>query len=194
MAMKNAASNRPIPDEGVVPARLAYIIEVGEHEQGEFGVKDQVFLHYTLPTRIIPEGEYEGKQFMIRTAPLRNSVSEKAALWKHRIVLAPEGNETHEELLTKAAFLTITHNEVKRSGTTTKYANITNVSGVPEGMEVGDSDVTPFYFDYDNPDADIWTDRLWDQIREKIQESLNYEGSKVELMVKHLDAMSGDAE
>lgn len=190
MAMNEPKSKISVPKEGIVPARLAYVIEVGEH-MTDYGVKDQVYFHYCLPTRIIEdEGELQGKQHMVRSAPMNNSSSERASLFEHRRVLAPQGNTTHEELLDRAAYLTIQNQDVMKNGVKRTYTNIVNISGVPEGQEVGALDVTPFYFDFDNPDPDIWENRLWDQVREKIMSALNYQGSKVEQMVNHLEAMS----
>jgi hypothetical protein len=69
-----------------------------------------------------------------------------------------------------------------------KYANIMGVMSVPEGMTVGELDTEAFYFDFDAPDADVWTKHLWDGIREVIKSAANYKGSKVERMVLQLEA------
>lgn len=192
MALKESGKQFSIPDEGIVPARLARVIEIGEHNT-DYGVKDQVFLYYSLPTRLIEdEGDFQGKQHMVRTQPMKNSDSEKASLWDHRKVLGPETRNLGD-LVGEAAFLTLTHNETEKNGKTRTFCNITNVSGVPEGMEVGGLDTTGFYFDYDNPDPDVWV-KVGEFTQKKIQESLNYSGSEVEKMVLHLEAMQGDAE
>jgi len=179
----------PNPAAGVVPARLARVIEIGIHDTF-YGEKDQVILHYSLPTRIIdmPDSDYNGKQHMVRTAPLRKSSSDKATLMEHVNVLNPAARDL-AELLNKPCFVTIVHNEVESGGQSRTFANISQVSGVPEGIEVGALDTTPFYFDYDNPDEDIWNDFLWDGLREQIKSAKNYSGSKVEAMVLRLEAM-----
>jgi hypothetical protein len=179
-----------LPEAGVVPARLARVIETGIHETF-FGDKDQVVLFYSLPTRIIDreDSDYHGKQHMIRTAPLRKSSSDKATLMKHVNVLNPSATSL-SDLLDKACFVTIVHNEVENQGSSRTFANISNVSGVPEGIDVGALDTTPFYFDFENPDEDIWTDFLWDGIREQIMSAKNYSGSAVEEMVLRLEAQA----
>lgn len=183
------SGNIPIPEAGVVPMRLARVIEVGVHDTF-YGEKDQVILFYSLPTRIIEEdGDYQGKQHMVRTAPLRKSSSEKASLMEHVNVLNPSATSL-EELLDRPCFGTIVHNEVESGGSSRTFANIQSVSGVPEGMEVGELDTTPFYFDFDNPDETIWQEYLWDGIREQIMSAKNYQGSKVEEMVLRLEAMA----
>ena len=188
---KSVANPIPIPEVGVVPARLARVIEVGVHDTF-YGEKDQVILFYSLPTRIIEaEGDYNGKQHMIRTAPLRKSSSDKATLMEHVNVLNPAATDL-DQLLDKPCFVTIIHNEVESGGASRTFANISNVSGVPEGIEVGALDTTPFYFDYDNPDEDIWTSQLWDGVRDKIKDAKNYPGSKVEEMVLRLEAMKAE--
>lgn len=192
MTLKESSKQFTIPDEGIVPARLARIIEIGEH-MTDYGVKDQVYLYYSLPTRLIEdEGDYQGKQHMVRTQPMKNSDSEKAALWDHRKVLNPNTRDL-SALLNQGAFLTLTHNTVEKQGQKRTFCNITGVSGVPEGMEVGELDTTQFYFNFDIPDADIWA-KLGDFTQNKIKEALNYSGSEVEKMVLHLEAMAGDAE
>ncbi len=192
MALKEAGKQFTIPAEGIVPARLARIIEIGEHNT-DYGVKDQLYLYFSLPTRLIEdEGEYQGKQHMVRTQPMKNSDSEKAALWDYRSVLGPNTDRL-ADLIDQAAFLTLTHNTVEKAGKSRTFCNITNVSGVPEGMEVGALDTTGFYFDYDNPDADVWV-KIGEFTQNLIKDSLNYSGSYVEKMVLHLEAMQGDAE
>lgn len=193
MGMKQPGKQIALPAEGVVPARLARVVELGEHETN-YGNKEQVQLWYSLPTRLIEdEGEYFGKQHMIRTQRMKNSTSQKASLWDHRAALDPTTTDFNQ-LLGKSCFITIKHNEVISNGQTNTYANIVAVSGVPEGIDVGELDTTPYYFDFDAPDADIWNTRLWDGLRETITSAVNYDGSAVQDMVMRLDAMQGDEE
>jgi hypothetical protein len=188
---KSAAGfDLPLPNIGVVPARLARIVEIGKHDTF-YGEKDQVFLWYSLPTRLIdaPDSDYHGKQHMLRTAPLRKSSSDKASLMTDHVnVLKPDA-QSLDQLLNLAGFVTISHNTVESQGQSRTFANIAQVSGVPEGITVGELDTTPFYFDFDNPDEDVWNKFLWDNIREKIMSAKNYQGSKVEEMVLRLAAM-----
>jgi hypothetical protein len=194
MALKKQQPQHELPEEGTVPARLARIIEIGEHKQGIYGIKNLVHLFLSLPTRIIAgEGEYKGKQHMIRTPPLNYSANEASNLMQDYIsVISPS---LHQEildaedeseldvspLLNGPLFVTIQHND--------KYANVVNTSPVPEGMVVGELDTTPFIFEFDNPDPDIWTKYLWDGIRNRIKKAVNYPGSAVEEMVLRLEAM-----
>jgi hypothetical protein len=180
----------PIPVRGIVPARIARIVEIGEHDT-YYGVKDQLYIWYSLPTRLIdmPESDFHGKQSMIRTKPLRKSSSEKAALMLDHInILQPECQEL-DTLLNVAGFVTIDHNEVESGGEVRTFANITQVSGVPEGIDVGELDTPTFYFSFDAPDEDVWENQLWDRIRDQIKDALNYKGSAVEEMVLRLEAM-----
>lgn len=182
----------PVPDAGVVPMRLARVVEIGVHDTF-YGEKDQVILWYSLPTRIIdmPDSDYHGKQHMIRTAPLRKSSSDKATLMEHVNALYPQAQGL-DELLDKPAFGTVVHNEVESGGESRTFANLSQVSGVPEGIEVGALDTTPFYLSFDEPDADVWTEFLWDNLREQIKSAKNYPGSAVEEMVLRLDAMKAE--
>jgi len=187
----------PTPERGNIPARLARIVEIGDHPSGpggKFGVKSLVQLYFSLPTRIIdaPESQFHGKQHMVRTAPLNLSSSDKATLVKDYIkVLDPSFDTSLEEmslapLLNKTIYLTIDNNETD-TGT---FTNIMNTMGVPEGMEVGALDTTPWHHDFDQPDEDVWVTKMNDKQREKIQSALNYEGSGTERMVMKLEAMS----
>jgi len=62
------------------------------------------------------------------------------------------------------------------------------IMGVPEGMTVGELDTEPFYFDFYNPDEDVWQNKLWDGIRETMKKADNYHGSELEKMVLRLEA------
>lgn len=181
----------PVPDRGVVPARVARVIEIGEHDT-HYGLKDQLVIFYSLPTRLIdaPDSDFHGKQHMIRSKPLKKSSNEKAALMTDHINVLNPAARSLDELLTLPCFVTIDHNEVESGGESRTFANITQVSGVPEGIDVGELDTEPFYFSFDEPDEDIWQNQLWDRIREQIMEAKNYPGSAVEKMVLRLEAMA----
>jgi len=43
-----------------------------------------------------------------------------------------------------------------------------------QGMQVGDLDTEPFYFDSINGET-VWTKHLWDGIRETIMKAENYQ-------------------
>jgi len=179
------------PTPGVVPARVARVIEVGEHET-RWGVKDLLYIYYSLPTRLIdaPGSDFDGKQHMVRTAPLRKSSSDKASLMTDHInILKPDAQELGE-LLNQPCFATIDNNDVQSGNEVRTYTNIIQISGVPEGVVVGELDTPQFYFSYDEPNEDIWNDMLWDRIREQIKSALNYQGSAVEEMVLRLEAMN----
>jgi hypothetical protein len=183
----------PNPAPGVVPGRIARVIEIGKHDTF-YGEKDLLHIFVSLPTRLIdmPDSDYHGKQHMVRSRPLRKSSNEKAALMRDWInVLLPECTDL-EQLLTVPCFVNIKNEDVESGGETRTFTNIIQVSGVPEGVEVGELDTTPFYFDYDNPNEDVWNDFLWDGIRDKIKSANNYQGSAVEEMVLRLEAMKSE--
>lgn len=198
MALKQKQNDIPLPARGNVPARLARIIEIGEHET-KFGIKDQVVFYYSLPTRIIDlEGsDFHGRQSLVKTFNMTMSTSEKSNLVEDHIdVLDPNFDLSAEvidlsPLLTRPIYVQLEHNEGADGRV---YCNIVNTMGVPEGMEVGELDTTPWHFDFDNPDPDVWTKYMSDFIKEKIQSARNYKGSAVESMVMKLEAMSGKDE
>ena len=179
----------PIPAAGVVPARVARIVEIGEHDT-KYGVKDQMYIWFTLPNRLIdaPDSEFHGKQHMIRTAPLKLSSNEGSNLMKDYISILKPDCQDLTELLDIPCFVTIIHNEVESGGEVRTFANIAQVSGVPEGVEVGPADTELFHFSFTDPDPVIWQEKLWDRIRTDIQSALNYKGSATEEMVLRLEA------
>jgi hypothetical protein len=185
------ASQISLPAEGTVPARLARIVELGQREttyKGITKVKDQVQFWYTLPTRLIEdEGDYQGKQHMIRTRRMQKTTSEKGAIMEHIAVLDKNAT-SFESILNKPCYVRIVHNTVTKDGDSRQYANITGIMGVPEGMTVGDADTTPFHFDFYNPSEELWQDVLWDGLKEDLQKAVNYKGSALERMVLKLEA------
>jgi hypothetical protein len=190
MGMRTKSSNPiSLPAEGTVPARLVKVVEIGEQETG-YGVKPLVFLHYNLVTRFIEdEGDYQGKQYQVRSQPLNNSANEAANLYDHRLALGKTDTVDYNELLGLPAMVTIKHNDVESGGQKKTYANIINVSPIPEGYDVPEADVDLEYFNFDDPDSEIW-ESLGDWYQGKIKEAKDYPGSKVEEMVLHLEAMN----
>jgi hypothetical protein len=184
---KSSGAKITPPAEGTIPARVARIIEIGEHAT-KFKAKDQVQIWFSLPTRLIAdEGDYQGKQHMVRTQRMTKSSNEKAALMDYVRVLNKDATSL-ADLLDKPCYLTVVHNEVDGAKGKATYANIMGVMSVPEGMTVGALDTEPFYFDFDNPSAVVWEKNLWDGIREVIKSANNYKGSAVERMVLGLEA------
>jgi hypothetical protein len=183
----------PPAPAGIHPARIARVIEIGEHDT-QYGVKDQLHIFYSLVTQLIeaPDSDFDGKQHMVRTAPLRKSSSDKSSLMKDHInILLPTCSDLGQ-LLNLPGFVTIAHNEVQSGEQSRTYANIMQVSGVPTGIEVAELDTPMFHFSWDEPDPDVWENHLWDKIREKIQSAKNYEGSAVQDMVLKLEAMKAE--
>lgn len=195
MALKHSNSGPSIPNPapGVVPGRIARVIEIGKHDTF-YGEKDQIQIYVSLPTRLIdaPESDFHGKQHMVRSKPLRNSDNEKASLMKDWINVLKPGLKDLRELLNLPCFVNLKNEDVESGGEKRTYTNIIQVSGVPEEIEVGELDIPMFYFDFDAPDEDVWTDHLWDNIREKIMSAKNYKGSAVEEMVLRLEAMKAE--
>lgn len=197
MALKKQKNSIPLPEPGNIPARLARIVEIGEH-QTKWGVRPQVYLYFSLPTRIIdaPESDFHGKQHMVRSAPLNYSSNEGSALVKDFLmVMDPKFDINQDEMrldsfLTKPIYLTIDNKETDKGD----YCNIMNTMGVPDGMPVGDLDTNPFIFDFDYPDPDVWRKYIGDYQKKKIMSAVNYHGSAVEAMVQKLEAMSAETE
>lgn len=161
-------------EEGLYPARLARITELGEQED-KYGVKEKVVLSFTIPSQTI-EIDGEQKQRMMMTFPLNKTTNPDATLMKYAKAL---GGVTWEELLGKPCMLEISHKVV--NGVT--RMNITNVVKPMVGVDVAEPDCDSYIFDFDNPDKDVF-EKLSDFRKEQIKTAVNYEGSAVQAVLE----------
>lgn len=165
---------REIMEEGLYPARLARIVEIGDQD-GKFGVKTQVVFFFTIPSQTI---EIEGKQMqkMMMTFPLNQTSNPDSILMKY---MKAFGGATWEEVLNKPCMIEISHKTVKGE----VRDNITNVVKPMNGVEVPMPDCDTYIFDFENPSKDVW-DKLSEYRQSQVKQAVNYQGSKVEAMVE----------
>lgn len=174
-------------EEGLYPARLARIIEVGDQED-KYGVKTKVVFAFTIPSETI---EIDGKQMqkMMMTFPLNQTSNPDATLMKY---MKAFGGATWEEILNKPCMIEISHKTVKGE----VRDNITNVVKPMNGVEVPMPDCDTYIFDFENPSKDVW-DKLSEYRQGQIKQAVNYQGSKVEAMVEgkqYADEAAADAQ
>lgn len=160
-------------EEGLYPARLARIIELGDQED-KYGVKSRVVLAFTIPSQKI-EIDGEQKQKMMMTFPLNQTSNPDSTLAKYVKAL---GGATWEDILGKPCMIEVTHKEVNGD---TKM-NITNVVKPMAGLSVDEPDCDTFIFDFENPDKDVFN-KLSEYRQGQIKDAVNYQGSPVEAML-----------
>ena len=161
-------------EEGVYPARLARIIEIGDQED-KYGVKSRVIFGFTIPSQTI-EIEGEKKQRMMMTFPLNKTSNPDSTVARYVKAL---GGATWEDILGKPCMIEISHKTV--NGVT--RMNITNVTRPMAGFEVPQPDCDVFIFDYDNPNKEVY-EKLSEYRQEQIKQAVNYQGSAVEAMLE----------
>lgn len=176
---------REVMEEGLYPARLARVVEVGDQED-KYGIKTKVVLAFTIPSQTIEIGG-EQKQKMMMTFPLNQTSNPDATLMKYMKAL---GGATWPDVINKPCMIEISHKTVK--GETRD--NITNVVKPMNGVDVAEPDCDTYIFDFENPEREVF-DKLSEFRQGQIKQAVNYRGSAVEEMLEGgSTAPSGSAE
>lgn len=170
---KPTMPQQEVIEEGLYPARLVRIIELGDQED-KYGVKSRVVLAFTIPSQTI-EIEGEKKQRMLMTFPLNQTSNPDSTLAKYVKAL---GGATWEDIIGKPCMIEVSHKVV--NGVT--RMNITNVVKPMAGVEVPEPDCDVFIFDYESPSKEVF-DKLSEFRQDQIKQAVNYHGSKVEEML-----------
>ena len=180
-------NQEPLPVGGHM-ARLVQIVDKGVQERDAYQgtAKDpvqQVIFTYELPyQRIEIEGESKPRWISVS----RNAVGgPKAALTKDLAVLNPSGGPVDLGSLVGTPVIVNIQQKVDASGRPIEGTKISNISHVPQGMEVPPLENEPRVFDFDNPDHNVWL-LLPEWLRSDILSAVNYRGSRVEQMVSWL--------
>jgi len=161
-------------EEGLYPARLARIIELGDQED-KYGVKTKVVFAFTLPTEhIVIEGEK--KQRMMMTFPLNQTSNPDATIMKYMKAL---GGTNWESIIGKPCMIEISNKMVKE----VMRNNITGVVKPMAGMNIDMPDCDSYIFDFENPDKKVF-DSLSEFRQGQIKGAMNYEGSALQEMLE----------
>lgn len=179
---KPTSAPQELIEEGLYPARLVRIIEIGDQED-KYGVKSRVVFAFTIPSQTI-EIDGEQKQRMFMTFPLNNTANPDSTTAKYiKAFGADLDKDAWNNMLGKPCMLEISNKVV--NGVTRQ--NITNVVKPMAGVPVAEPDCDVFIFDFENPDKKVF-DKLSDFRKDQIKQAVNYEGSAVEKM---LDGKAG---
>lgn len=171
---KPSMPNQEVIEEGLYPARLARIIEIGDQED-KYGIKNRVVFAFTIPSQTI-EIEGEKKQRMLMTFPMNKTSNPDSTVAKYVKAL---GGATWEDIIGKPCMIEITNKVVNG----TPRNNITNVVKPMNGLEVAEPDCDVFIFDYDKPSMEVF-EKLSEFRQDQIKQAVNYTGSKVEQMLE----------
>jgi len=177
---------QPLPKEGVRPARLVSVIDLGIQEREPWKGKEkppiqQIRLEFDLVDDLHIFDEDKGEQ-PFRRSPWDLNVSidsETGEPWKNSNLydwwkaLDPTNKFDLDftKMLGQAIFLTVTYDD--SDGIT--YANISNPSPVPDmpGFEVAKTPNALFYFDMDEGDLEKFN-ILPDFIKDKMRAAINF--------------------
>lgn len=171
---KPSMPNQEVIEEGLYPARLARIIEIGDQED-KYGVKNRVVFAFTVPSQTI-EIDGEKKQRMLMTFPLNKTSNPDSTVAKYVKAL---GGATWEDIIGKPCMIEITNKVVNG----TPRNNITNVVKPMNGLEVAEPDCDVFIFDYDKPNKEVF-EKLSEFRQDQIKQAVNYQGSAVQVMLE----------
>lgn len=175
-AMHVARPKAPRIEEGTYPARFSAIIDLGIQPQTDWKTgeatesKPRVLITWALPTETI---ERENEDGTVET--LQRVISKEYTLSNHEksnIVALVKAMGTPMADLT--ALLNVPC-MVSVGSTVNGNAKVTNCVKAPKGMPVDELTNPATYFDFDNPEADLFMSLpMW--IQDKIKDAENYSG------------------
>jgi len=157
-----------LPEEGLYPARLARIIEIGE-QNTPYGIKPQVVLGFTIPSLTVKVGE-EDKQQMMWTFPINVTSNPDGKLMKY--VKALKADSTHlNQMLSRGCMLEITHTDPKPDGT--QYANIANITKPMAGLDIPEPDIEVFMYEFDEGEGGNF-DKIGEYRQKQVKSATNF--------------------
>lgn len=157
-----------LPEEGLYPARLARIIELGDQDT-KYGVKTQVILGFVVPSLTVEVGD-ETKQRMFWTFPINQTSNPDGNLMKYVKALNP--NATHmREMLGKPCMLELAHSKAKPDGT--QYANISSITKPMTGIDIPEPDIEMWMYEFENGEDEIF-EKIGEYRQEQVRAAVNF--------------------
>lgn len=157
-----------LPEEGLYPARLARIIEIGE-QSTPYGVKPQVVLGFTVPSLTVTVNDEE-KQQMLWTFPINVTSNPDGKLMKY--VKALKADATHlNQMLGKPCMLEVTHTDPKPDGT--QYANIANITKPMSGLEIPEPDIEVYMYEFEKGEDEIFA-KIGEYRQKQVKAAVNF--------------------
>lgn len=152
MGKKATKRNFELAPEGTYPATIIAVADLGEHTSTWDGIPKRQY-KWGIQFELSGPTTTDGKPFSIATT-VTDSLHPKSRFYPiAKAALGSVGFEVDfEDLLGKQVLVTVEHDT--RDDKT--WANVTNVSGLPAGMEAQETDTPKLYFDLDAPDSEVY--------------------------------------
>lgn len=190
--------DKPLPKAGVQPARVSHVIDLGIQTRLPFKGKEKSPVHQVMITHELVTDEYsfEDKKFKHRLSmkPF-NVVSKNSEMYSNSAIadylsgIDPKDSVKGDlvKLVNTPCLATVVHVDGLGKHLGKKFANIVRVSAPPDGYTVPELSSPPVVFDFYKPDEAVW-EQIPSFIQDRIKSAVDYPGSKVEALVKRLEA------
>lgn len=189
---ESSSPRAPTLDEGAYPARLVGIIDLGLQPQSYGGEakapKNQLQIIYESTDEFMPDEDgnpnEEKPRWFWEDFPLNHIKSDKATSTKRYMALDPqlEFNGDWAKLIGRPVIVGLTRTK-GRDGNEYNNVGSTSTMRAKEADKLPELVNSPILFDLESPDVDVFNG-LPNRLQEKIKENLEYEGSKLEALLK----------
>ena len=184
----SGASNQERPEDGSYFARLIGMVDIDHQpagswaaggKSGDIEAKNKVAFVYELTTLMDDEG---APVQQIETP--NNNIHEKGTIYARMKSLDPTGTATNR--FKDPSGLIGMGCMVEIGSTAGGNAKVAGVTSAPAGIPVAEATVTPYAFDFDEPDMEVY-DRLPFLVKYKLHQGTNFKDSAL-----HLAMLAGD--
>lgn len=152
--------------EGLYPARVARIIELGDQET-KYGVKTQVVMGFGFPTETVEVND-EQMQRMMWTFPMTQTSNPDSKLMKY--IKAIKADCTHlNQLIIEPCMVEVVHTKKEDK----VYANISSVTKPLAGLDIPDLSMDTFMYEFENGEDEIFN-QLGEFRQEQIRKAVNF--------------------
>lgn len=191
-ATEQQSFDQDLVPTGVHAARCARVIEIGEQHSPRFDVEDpdtgeikksiydKAVIVLSLSNLTYDfKGLGEKQRFISKGFGITIGNSERGNMKEYTRALDPDGQATClGDFIGRGCQVSVVH-KTKNEKT---RADIDSVAPVLPGTEIPPLDTEPFWFEFDNPNGDLWV-LIPEFTQNLVKAAVNYPGSLVEQMV-----------
>ena len=183
----NAADSfqRELIPEGAHAARCARIIELGKQES-QYGVAEKAVIALSIPSVTVNIGGEEKQALISNPYGITMSNSDRSTMKQYAKALNPAAQNLGD-FLDKTCQVYVKHVDKGER----VIQKIDSVSALLAGIEVPPLDTPPFWFQWEDPDPEVWV-LIPEFQQEMITKAVNYPGSYVEEMVLGVSGVTQD--
>ena len=179
----NQSFERELIPEGPHAARCVRVIEIGDQYSAKYdSVSNKVIVVFAVPGVTIDINGEQKQKFISNPFGVTKSSFERSTLRQYARALCPEGGSSLGDFLDKPCQIYVVHGGEADK----RYDKLDSVAPILPGIEVPPLDTEPYWFQWDNPDPEVWV-KIPKYTQETIMNARNYPGSKVEQMVLSLE-------